>query len=247
MPDSRSHRGPHPKDPDAFGPAALSALRRATADLSWLLTRGYAIPSALKLVGDRHGLIERQRQAVLRSACSDHQLQRRADHQRPFAALGATRSAARATPIAELWVDGFNVLLTVEVAMGGGVVLLGRDGCARDIASVHGTYRRVVETEASIDALARVLERMAIDRVHVVLDAPVSNSGRLAAMIRDVWTGRLEHEVHLEARADARIVSDGHLVASADSAILDRCTGWINLARQVVGECVPEAWVVDLG
>src|SRR5688500_10446127 len=53
MPDHRSHRGPHPEDAGLFAPAVHPTLRSAVADLSWLLTRGYADPSALKLVGDR--------------------------------------------------------------------------------------------------------------------------------------------------------------------------------------------------
>src|SRR5256885_8530001 len=44
---------------------------------SWLLSRGYQPKSALKLVGDRHSLRERQRLAVGRAACSDESRERR--------------------------------------------------------------------------------------------------------------------------------------------------------------------------
>ncbi|MGZ3397481.1 MAG: DUF434 domain-containing protein, partial [Isosphaeraceae bacterium] len=66
MPDARTHRGPDPRDGEAFGPSAVPALRGAVSDLSWLLGRGYAIVSAVKLVGDRWSLTERQRLAVRR-------------------------------------------------------------------------------------------------------------------------------------------------------------------------------------
>ena len=36
-------------------------------------------------------------------------------------------------------------------------------------------------------------------------------------------------------------------VATADSVILDRCSSWFNLAREVVRTAVPGAWVVCLG
>src|SRR5437763_1300671 len=65
VPDTRSHRGPDPRDGLAFDPSAWPALRAAVADLSWLLERGYAPTSALKLVGDRWSLTERQRAAVV--------------------------------------------------------------------------------------------------------------------------------------------------------------------------------------
>ena len=66
MPDSREHRGPDPRDPAAFAPEEWPRLRQAVVDLSWLLTRGYAPVSSLKLVGDRYELTERQRTAVRR-------------------------------------------------------------------------------------------------------------------------------------------------------------------------------------
>src|SRR5438552_2409238 len=147
MPDSRKHRGPGPQDLTWFGLEARAGLRAAVADLSWLLSRGYAVPSALKLVGDRYRLVERQRVAVLRSTCSD-------------AALADRRSreldprSIRGRP---LRIDGFNLILTLESALGGGVVLAGRDGCYRDLASVHGTYRKVDETRPAPELPARSL------------------------------------------------------------------------------------------
>ncbi len=71
MPDQRQHRGPHPEDTQLFAPEYWPRLREATRDLSWLLSRGYASPSALKLVGDRYSLNVRQRIAVARCACGE--------------------------------------------------------------------------------------------------------------------------------------------------------------------------------
>jgi hypothetical protein len=36
-----------------------------------------------------------------------------------------------------LYIDGFNLLTTLEVALSGGIVLLARDGALRDIAGVR--------------------------------------------------------------------------------------------------------------
>jgi len=80
MPDRRIHRGPHPQDAELFTPAKMGDLRSALDDFSLLLTKGYADKSALKLVGDRFSLTDRQRLAVMRSACSDQQLDRRNRH-----------------------------------------------------------------------------------------------------------------------------------------------------------------------
>src|SRR6188508_1848276 len=106
MPDKRHHRGRHPDDDRLFAPERLDDLSGATADLSWLLTRGYARPSALKVVGDRYNLDQRQRMAIMRAACSDDARQRRKTHEVQSDALAG----------AELLVDGYNILTTTEAA-----------------------------------------------------------------------------------------------------------------------------------
>lgn len=40
MPSRQSHRGKHPSRDDLFGERWHPVLRQATADLSWLLSRG---------------------------------------------------------------------------------------------------------------------------------------------------------------------------------------------------------------
>lgn len=223
-----------PGDREWFGVEARPALAAAVADLSWLLSRGYAEPSALKLVGDRHRLVERQRVAVLRCAGADDAVaDRRARRVEP--------EALRGRPIR---IDGFNLILTLESALGGAVVLGGRDGCYRDLASVHGTYRRVEETRPALEAAARALGRWGIGPCAWLLDAPVSNSGRLAAMIREAapgWTAEVVPD------PDPLLRLPGPAVATADSGILGQCGDWLNLARLIVDAEIPGAFVVDLG
>ena len=80
--------------------------------------------------------------------------------------------------------DGFNCLITMESALSSGVLILGRDGATRDLASVHGTYRRVTETPKAIALLAECLVRAKPASVRWLLDRPVSNSGKTAQAIR---------------------------------------------------------------
>lgn len=233
MPDTRSHRGPHPEDKALFSDAWVATLAQATQQLSWLLSRGYVVPSALKLVGDRHRLNHRQRQAVQRAACGDAAREHRRLKRRELA------------PGETLWVDGFNVLLSLEVALGGGVLFICQDTCVRDIASVHGTYRRVEETLPAIELLGDHLRRLQLKEVVVVLDAPVSNSGRLGQLLAETWRETVPCEVRLVPDADSVLVNSRRLVASADSAVIDRALAWTNLARQIV-EDLPHTWLLDL-
>lgn len=232
MPDD--HRGPHPADAKDLGPQAVPALREAVADLSWLLGRGYTEPAAVKVVGDRWGLTRRQRQAVARSACTDAA---RDDRARRRVADPAGHDVA---------VDAFNVLITLERALSGGPVLVGRDGAVRDIASVHGTWRAVLETPEAIVACARALAGAA--SVTWLVDAPVSNSGRLAALLREIgeregvaWTAEVV------PRPDPVLAVHPGVVCTSDAWILDRCAAWTDLAGRVIATVNPLAWRVVLG
>ena len=77
MPNKQKHRGQHPNDKKLFTPKFIPTLQRATQDLSWLYSKGYAEKASLKLVGDRFKLTERQRKAIQGAACSDSSLQNR--------------------------------------------------------------------------------------------------------------------------------------------------------------------------
>ncbi len=243
MPDLRRHRGRHPRDNRLFAPERREALRTAVSEYSWLLTRGYAEPSALKLVGDRHDLTERQRTAVWRSACSDQALQQRSER----------RTTLEDATDGCLGVDGYNLLITVESALSGGLILVGRDGCYRDLASIHGTYRKVEETVAALDLIADHLAGFALRRIDWYLDSPVSNSGRLKVLLAELLEQRClvmpaptVWNIELVASPDRVLADYRGAVASSDSVILGRCRAWVNLAAQIIDARVPQAWKLDL-
>lgn len=238
MPDTRSHRGPHPEDLELFAPKAHEALHQATADLCWLLNRGYTTPSALKLVGDRYQLCARQRIAVARCVCSDAAAARRASHHVELDQL-------RGQP---LWLDGYNVLTTVEAALAGGVILAARDGTYRDMASMHGSYRRVTETEPALALIGRLTAAAGVSECRWFLDRSVSNSGRLKQIMETVAASEgWPWSVTLVDDPDPLLAATPQIVATADSVILDACHAWVNLARETVTREVPGAWVVRSG
>jgi hypothetical protein len=237
MPDRRRHRGPHPQDERLFRAEVIPTLRIAVIELSWLLSRGYPTTASLKLVGDRHALTERQRLAVIRSSCSDQQLADRAGRR---VELAETQGAA-------LKIDGFNLLTTIEAALSGGVVLVGRDGCYRDMASMHGSYRRVAETRPAIEAIGRVLGSRGNAAVTWFLDRPVSNSGRLAGIIRKIAEQHgYAWDVEVVDDPDPVLIAAKAIAVSADAQILDGCGPWVSLAGAVVESLEAPHWMVDL-
>jgi len=237
VPDTRSHRGPDPHDAEAFAASALPALRNAVSDLCWLLGRGYAIVSAVKLVGDRWVLTERQRAAVRRAACSDSARTDRLARKTPCAAVSSQH----------LIIDGFNVVTTIEAALGGGVVLACCDETFRDLAGVHGTYRKVAETLPALELVGARLRELTVTRVHWLFDRPVSNSGRIRALLQETAEARRrDWTVELVDNPDPVLKASADIVATADSAILDRCGRWFNLARDVIEATCPNTLIVDI-
>ena len=237
MPDKRTHRGPHPADEKLFAPKAIGNLRFAVADFSLLLTKSYAAKSALKLVGDKFSLTQRQRLAVMRSACSERQLASRSDKR-----IEAKNLAGQSVAV-----DGYNVLITVEAAMSGGVIFAGRDGCCRDLASIHGTYRKVTETIPAVQMIAEFLLELGAGKVMWLLDSPVSNSGRLKTLIRELAEqNNWDWEIQLLLSPDAELKKTDLIVASSDSVILDGCRRWINLATEIIEQKLSSAWIIDM-
>jgi hypothetical protein len=237
VPDTRTHRGPDLHDAQAFGLSNRPALAAAVADLSWLLGGGYAPVSALKLVGDRWRLTERQRQAVRRSACSEESRMRRRAHQVENNELAGQR----------LIIDGFNVVTTIEAALGGAVVLLCRDATCRDIAGLHGSYRKVAETVPALEVVVTTLAELGVTGCRWLFDRPVSNSGRIRSLVLEIAAARAGNwDVELVNNPDPVLSEATEIVATSDSEVLDHCAHWFNLARVVIEGHCPHANVIDL-
>ncbi len=231
------HRGIHPKDTEYFAKNQLPKLATAVEELSWLLGRGYSMKATSTLVGDHHQLSTRQRLAVGRIACADGKI---AVRQAKCAGLEAITGR-------EMLIDGFNLIITIETALGGGAVFDCLDNCYRDLASVYGSYRVVEETLPAIELIGNLLAGHQPKQVHWLFDRPVSNSGRLAGMVQQVGDAHgWPFTTETTDRTDALLTESRHIVVSCDSAILDRTAHWCNLAREVIAYAVPDAWIIDL-
>jgi hypothetical protein len=215
----------------------LHKLRLAAGDFAWLLGRHYAPDAALTLVGNRYQLRQRQRQALRRAVAAPAIASARRQRQVSPAALSGAR----------LQIDALNQIITIEAALAGGPLLRGHDGALRDLASVHGTYRTMQETRTTLEAIGVWLTGSGVQDVIFLIDAVVSNSGRLASHIRALaatqnwpWQALLVHS------ADPILQRTADVVATSDSAILDKASRWFDLAAVIVQDVAYDAWYVDL-
>ena len=224
-------RGYVPKDTIEFGPKAAAKLNAAAQELVYLMDRGYDTKSASTFVGNHHLLSERQRLALARITS-------------PRAAL-TERKRLREAPEA-LVLDGFNTIITLEVALSGSLLLEGMDGTIRDLAGLRGSYRIVDKTVRAVELLMARLEALGVKEALFYLDQQVSNSGRLRALLLDKAAERsVQIQVELHPSVDG-VLSRLENVVTTDAIILDKCGSWYNLNRELIEETVPEAWVLRL-
>ena len=234
MPDSRQSRGPHPEDPKLFDKRQYEKLLEAVKDFSWLLSRGYPRNAGLELVGNRYRLKARQRLAVSRAGCSDEERSRRNQTKLEMENVKG-----------KVCIDGFNLIVTWEAILSGGVILRCRDGCFRDLSSVHGSYRHVEQTITAVESIGNYLSQAGITEADWYLDKPVSNSGRLSQTIKEVakhntwsWRTKIVWDPDKELK---KISLPG---ITSDSIVLNSGIYWLPLVERFISETNP-AWILD--
>jgi hypothetical protein len=209
-----------------FGtPEAQNNLLQALEDMHYLLSRNYPPKASLALVGNRYQLVQRQQQALLGMSASAEEISKRKMKERSPASLKDQT----------IFLDGFNVLIILETALSGGFVFEGLDGCYRDIASVHGTYKKAQHTEQALILIGETLQLLQLQKVIWVFDAPISNSGKLKSFCYELAEKHgFPWEIILENHPDKYLIDNKGLVCSSDGWVLNDCTAWFNLGAYII-------------
>jgi len=215
-------RGFVPEDERNFSSEALQLMRTASRHVRYLINEDYDLKSASTFVGNHYLLSERQRLAIMRSVATDEQISMRKSKQ-----VHAEELAGK-----EVWIDGFNTIITLEVILSDSIFFSCMDGTLRDLAALRGTYRLIPETDGAVKLMFDVLEKAKIQTVMILLDEPVSNSGRLKAKIADIAENYpFELDIRIQKDVD-RELYNREMVVTSDSIILDHCASWVNLTAQ---------------
>ena len=222
-------RGFVPSDAKDFAEAELPRLRRAQDDIREWLDRGYPMGSASRFVGDHYQLTERQRLMVTRASSSSADLASRAARRVRDPLKGQT-----------VHIDGLNLIITLETALCGTTLFRCMDGTVRDLSAVRGTYRLIAATRTAADWLGDYLEALEIGKAVVYLDAPVSNTGRLKALLAERFAHRaFACEIRVTPHVD-RILWEQENVLSGDAIILNHCRSWLNTAADILSLRAPD-------
>jgi hypothetical protein len=229
-------RGFDPDDIKNFSSENIKKLKIAQEEVQWLLDRGYKLKPIIELVGNHNQLSLRARTALQRTTSSTVECEKRK----------STLLSFEHAKEGCLFIDGFNLIITLEVALSGSPVLLGKDGVLRDLAGLRGTYKLIDKTDIALELIGKTLKELSVPSVKFYLDAPVSNSGRLKSKIfeySESWG--IPVDVELLPNVDAEL-SHMERVVTGDSIILNECKSWFNLSRKIVDDYIKDAWIVDL-
>lgn len=161
-------RGYIPTDEKEFDPSSTVLLRQVQQDVVYLINRGYNLGRSVTFVCNRFGLSARQRMALIRSTATWDEIKNRAE-----------KEIGRDLKNKIINIDGFNLIITLEIALSGTTLLRCMDGTIRDLAGLHGTYRLIDKTDRAIDLVSNQLEKLGVAKTVFYLDSPISNSGRL--------------------------------------------------------------------
>ena len=232
---SSTRRGYTPEDEKQFTDRQYLNLCKAAKDLKYFADAGYPIKPASTFIGNHYLFTERQRLALTRIVSSSRSI-----------ALRQEKLVSKSDHISEVNIDGFNTVITLEVALSKAIVLKCMDQTIRDLAGLRGTYRIIDKTEVAIHKIFQWLEQSKVDRANIFLDAPVSNSGRLKVLFYEISRNYpIKIKVEVINEVDRTLEQAEHVITS-DAIILDRCKSWINMNREIIDNMGEYVWVLDI-
>lgn len=223
---SPKNRGKRSEDEGLFGSLkAQTNLQQALEDMYFLLSKDYPIKSSLALVGNRYRLKARQILALQGMSCSKQDIQNRKNKELKDGDIDGKT----------IYLDGFNILILFESLLSGAYIFKGLDGCYRDISSVHGTYKRVNQTEAVLILVGQTLQKLKAEKIVWIFDTPISNSGRLKILCYEIAEAHnFKWDIYLENSPDKFLIENCRLAASSDAWVINECTSWFNLGAYII-------------
>ena len=197
----------------------------AARDLRYLLERGYHRESALKLIVDKYQLSTNQRLLLYRAVYDSSTA---ANHKQKIITSDKIRGS-------KLAMDGYNVLITVESGLRGGLLVLCDDGFIRDISAVHGKYRITNMTEKALSIILKAVQELKPAETNFFYDAQVSKSGQLASQVRrTLRSAGLTGSAYAVERADISTLDFGDIVATSDSVLISKAEAVFDIAGEIL-------------
>ncbi len=189
----------------------LYILKELAKDLRYLLNRGYHKKTSLNFLANRWQLSSLEREILTRAIFSRAEALSRKSKQASINEISGSH----------IFVDGHNVLITVESAIKGLPVFVCDDGFVRDASRLSRKFRGTATSINALHTITMALRRLPVARITVYFDAPLSKSGELAAKMRALLKRHgLFADVLAVPSADLYL-RDAKIIATSDSALID--------------------------
>ncbi len=216
-------RGFYESDKKEFNDKSIEKLYKAAKDIYYLINHGYNIKPASTFVGNHYLLSERQRLSLARAISPAIQIENR-----------KKKEIVEIPKDSTLHIDGFNTIITLEVALSNSLLLKCMDKTIRDLAALRGTYRLIDKTDIAIKLIGDYFNENQIKKAIFYLDSPVSNSGRLSERILTLLDDYdFEVETKVITNVDSTLEKLDNVVTS-DAIILDKCISYINITSKII-------------
>jgi hypothetical protein len=201
----------------------------AAQDLIYLLDRRYPKPPSIDIAGNRYGLSRTQRMLLYRGV---------------FDSAGAKRRASQRTVIdavsrSPLFIDGFNVIITLESYLLGLFVFRAMDGFVRDVSGFHRNYRPTGSTARVLDLLLDVIGKRR-PKTLILFDRCFDACGECVSLLREK-TERTPSSFSILAlkNPDETLVKEAEkdpdaVTATSDTEVLDRVRRAVDIPQHVI-------------
>ena len=231
-----SRRGFEESDKRFFSAKEVTRLKKAKEEIEYLIDRDYKLDSVITFVSNRYQFSNRQRECLKRVVCTSISKSLRKEKRLPIENINQQI----------IHIDGFNLIITIEVALSKGTLIMGSDGNIRDLAGLRGTYKVIDKTIKALELIGRCLDDNNCKKAIFYLDTPVSNSGSLKyEILESSKNWNTEVEVNLVNNADM-ILEKLDNVVSSDAVIIDKSRSYFNLSREIIEKNIDEKKLIDL-
>ena len=219
--------------------------RLAVKDLVWLLDRAYPRKPSIELVGNRYMLSRDERLILMRGVFN-----------RELCRIRRNKLSKEVKEDTNIIIDGLNVLISIHSYLMGRTVFRSLDGYVRDISGVFGNFtfkeKAIKAFELIVTLFTKILFIQEKDiNLFIFLDYKVSKSGDFAWYIRNSFNNNgIKAEVVVDKKSDSLIIEkanlmENSLVASSDTAIIDRVKSMIDIPSLTINEMLNKE-IMDL-
>lgn len=207
----------------------LKELYEAGKDFLFLLDRGYPRKGSLELVGSRYQLDRLHRDLLHRGVFSKRESTLRKEKLLPIERIRGANVA----------LDGYNVIITLESALKGLSLIHANDGVIRDIAGVSSRYKISKTTEGALGLIFNLLHNLEPIYTLILLDSPISLSGVFATNLREIMKERQINGDALAVKVPERYLKDfDGIVATSDSALINQSRQVVDMAGYIIKEII---------